>query len=280
MPTIRKAMPDDFERVYPLFSGFREPRPSKEKFQKLFIPRWGSEEAHVGFILEEEGEVVGYLGTLFSIREINGRKEKFCNLCTWIVKEEFRTEGLLLLFQVLRMKDVTVTNFTGNRVAPLLMKFGFRPLDAEARILLPFPSFGDECEVLFDASRIAPLLDSRDRRVFEDHREFDTPFALLKTREGNSLISFGRTKRKRLPLLEIHYLSRRDVFINHVGHLLPKLCFYTRTVGLMVGEHYLKGKTLPFSLSIPQRQIRLFRSSRVSVEEMDTMYSELQVLNL
>ena len=77
MPTIRKASPDDFDYVYPLFGGFHEPRPSKEEFRQLFVPRWGSDESHVGFILEENGEAVGYLGTLFSMREINGRMEKF-----------------------------------------------------------------------------------------------------------------------------------------------------------------------------------------------------------
>ena len=145
MPTIRKAIPDDFEYVYPLFKGFQEPRPSREEFQQLFIPHWGSDESYVGFILEENGEAVGYLGTLFSLRDINGRKEKFCNLCTWIVKEEYRSEGLPLLFQVLRMKDVTVTNFTGNRVAAILGKFDFKVLDKTLKILLPIPAFGSGC---------------------------------------------------------------------------------------------------------------------------------------
>jgi hypothetical protein len=280
MPTIRKATIDDFDHIYPLFSGFQEPRPLKEKFKQLFIPRWGSNETHVGFLLEENGQAVGYLGTLFSTRDMNGRKEKFCNLYTWIVKEEFRSEGLLLLFQVLRMKDVTVTNFTGNRVASLLMKFDFQVLDKTLKILLPIPALGDGCELIFDYSRIAALLDAHDRRVFDDHRDLKYPFVLLKTKDGNSLLSFKKVKRKRLPVLEVHYLSRRDVFLKHILHILVSLCLHTRTVGLMVGDHFLGDASLPFSITIPQRQIRLFRSKTVSPEEMDTMYSELQVLNL
>ena len=280
MPTIRKATPNDFNYVYPLFSGFREPRPSKDEFQQLFTLRWGSDESHVGFILEENGEAVGYLGTLFSIREINGRKEKFCNLYTWIIKEEYRSEGLPLLFQVLRMKDVTVTNFTGNRVASILMKFGFKPIDTTLKILLPVPALGDDCELIFDPARIAPLLDLPDRRVFEDHREFKYPFVFIKASDGNSLLSFKKVKRKYLPVLELHYLSSRDVFLKHIHHVLPALCVRTRVLGLMVGDHFLNGTFVPFSITIPQRQTRLFRSTTVAVEEMDTMYSELQVLNL
>jgi len=280
MPTIRKATSNDFEHVYPLFSGFHEPRPSKEEFGQLFVPRWGSDESHVGFILEENGEAVGYLGTLFSRREINGRMEKFCNLYTWIIKEEYRTEGLPLLFQVLSMKDVTVTNFTGNRVASILTKFGFKPIDTTLNVLLPLPALSDSCELIFDSAHIASLLDDHDHRVFDDHREFKYPFVLLKARDGLSLLSFKKVKRKYLPVLELHYLSGRDVFEKHIRHVLPTLCWQTHTLGLMVGDHFLNGTSVPFSITIPQRQIQLFRSATVSVEEMDTMYSELQVLNI
>jgi len=280
MPTIRKATPDDFEYVYPLFSGFHEPRPSKEEFRQLFVPRWGSDEPHVGFIFEENGAAVGYLGTLFSLREINGRIEKFCNLYTWNIKEEYRTEGLPLLFQVLRMKDVTVTNFTGNRVASILTRFGFKPMDVTLKILLPLPTWGDGCELIFDLARIAPLLNAHDRRVFDDHRGFRYPFVLLNARDGISLLSFKKVKRKYLPVLELHYLSERNIFLKHIRHVLPALCVRTRALGLMVGDHFLPGTSIPFSVTIPQRQLRLFRSTTVSTEEMDTMYSELQVLNI
>jgi hypothetical protein len=280
MPTIRKATIDDFDHIYPLFRGFQEPRPSREEFKQLFMPRWGSDETHVGFILEENREAVGYLGTLFSVRELNGRKEKFCNLCTWIVKEKYRTEGLPLLFQVLRMKDVTVTNFTGNRVASILRKFDFKVLDKTLKIVLPLPVIGDGCELVFDTARIVPLLDAHDRRVFEDHRDFNHSFIVLKTSDEVSLICFRKVKRKRLPLLEVHYLSGREVFLKHVRHALPSLCIRTGVVGLMIGEHFLGDVLIPFSITIPQRQMRLFRSKTVAAREMDTMYSELQILNL
>ena len=280
MPTIRKARLNDFEYVHPLFSGFHEPRPSKEEFRQLFVPRWGSDESYAGLILEENGEAVGYLGTLFSMREINGRVEKFCNLYTWIIKEEFRTEGLPLLFQVLKMKDVTITNFTGNRVASILIKFGFQPIDTTLRILLPLPALSDGCELIFDPAHIASLLDIHDRRIFDDHRDFKYPFVLLKASDGISLLSFKKVKRKYLPVLELHYLSGRNIFVKHIRHALPALCLRTASLGLMVGDHFLPGISIPFSITIPQRQLRLFRSTTVSLEEMDTMYSELQVLNI
>jgi len=280
MPTIRKALPNDFDYVYPLFSGFREPRPTREMFQRLFEKRWGSDEAHVGFILEEQGEAIGYLGTLFSIREINGRTEKFCNLCTWIVKEAYRSEGLPLLFQVLRLKHVTITNFTGARVAPILLKFGFTKLDETLKILFPLPALDANCQIIFDRNTIAPLLDAHDLHVFEDHRAFDTLFVLLQAPEGVSLLALRKTQRKNMPLMEVCYINGRSVFAKHIQHVLPALCWKMKVVGLMVGDHYLEGlKTSP-GLTIPQRETRLFRSTTVTKAEMDTLYSELQILNI
>jgi hypothetical protein len=178
------------------------------------------------------------------------------------------------------MKDVTITNFTGNRVAPILEKFDFKVLDKNLMILFPIPTFRNRCELIFDYSRMSPLLDAHDQRVFEDHREFKYSFVLLKAKDEVSLICFRKVKRKRLPVLEAHYLSGRDIFLKHLQHVLPALCIRTRSVGLMLSEHFLRGASLPFSITIPQRQMRLFRSKTVSIEEMDTMYSELQILNL
>jgi len=102
----------------------------------------------------------------------------------------------------------------------------------------------------------------------------------MKASDGLSLFSFKKVMRKYLPVLELHYLSERAVFLKHIRHVLPTLCLRTRTLGLMVGDHFLNGTSMPLSITIPQRQLRLFRSTTVSVREMDTMYSELQVLNI
>jgi hypothetical protein len=283
MTRVRKAFAEDFERVYPLFMGFREPRPDKETFRQLFVRRWDGNEDHFGCILEDDGKPVGFLGTVHSTRSIDGRPERFCNLSCWIVEKDYRTEGLSLLFNVLKEKDTTFTNFTGVKVAPILKHFGFSPLDEFSKILLPLPrpsALGCDCKVRLDAESFESQLDDADLRIYQDHLPFKFTHVLLSADNGYSYLIVQKVRRKRLPVAEVHYLSQLDSFLQHAPHLLPSLCLKLGVTGLLVGEHFLRGRVVRPALTIPQRLPRLFRSASVSAEEMDTLYSELQVLNL
>lgn len=284
MTSVRKALAEDFEEVYPLFQGFRAPRPDKETFRQLFVKRWDSRAEHFGYLLEEKGQPVGFLGALHSSREIEGRIEKFCNMSCWIVQEQHRSEGLSLLFQLLQEKDTTFTNFTGVKVAPILTRFKFRPLDTSAKILLPFPTrivFREPGGVLLGADRIAPHLSGHDRRILEDHRPFRYPHALFLGKSSYAYLVISKMRLKGLPVAKIHHLSHPDVFCRLAPALLPQFCLKAGVVGLLVGDHYLRGLTVQTAaVTFPHTLPYLVRSSSVSLEEMDTLYSELQVLNL
>jgi hypothetical protein len=284
MTSIRKALAEDFEKVYPLFHGFRAPRPDKETFRQLFVRRWDSREEHFGYILEEAGRPVGFLGALHSTRVIKGRIEKFCNMSCWIVQEQHRSEGLSLLFHLLQEKDTTFTNFTGVKVAPILTRFKFQPLDASARILLPFPTriaFREPGRVLLGADRIAPHLAEPDRRILEDHRPFRYPHALFLGKSSYSYLVTSKIYLKGLPVAKVHHLSHPDVFCRLAPALLPQFCLGAGVIGLLVGDHYLRDLSVhTAAVTFPHQLPYLVRSSSVSLEEMDTLYSELQVLNL
>src|ERR1700741_4322918 len=88
--TIEKAFPDDFERVYPLFEDFGISRLTRNHWHRLFTKNWDSTEDYCGYLLEQRGEVKGFLGLIFSERPINGGREKFCNMPSWTVKQEAR----------------------------------------------------------------------------------------------------------------------------------------------------------------------------------------------
>lgn len=104
---IAKARIADFERVYPLLQDFGISRITKDHWRRLFTRNWDSPEDYCGYLLDQDGEVKGFLGLLFSERTINGRLEKFCNMTSWMVKQESRGHSLQLFLEALKLKDCT-----------------------------------------------------------------------------------------------------------------------------------------------------------------------------
>jgi len=280
MSQVRPAFAEDFPSIYPLFSAFQAPRPPEEAFRRLFVRRWGSPHEHCGYLLEDGGRTVGFLGALFSRRPVGQREETFCNMTCWVVDEEPRSEGLLLLGRLLTLKDTTLTNFTANRVAPILRRTGFRDLAPNFKILFPLPLPSAPSSVVFEAERVRAGLDERNRRIFDDHVEFDRSQILLRNGERWCYMTGRRIYKKRMPVFQVHYLSSPADFATCMRTTGLRLCRRLRVAGVLVSEHFLAGVPFWPALTVPQRQAFLFRSKSVQAAEMDLMYSELQVLNL
>src|SRR5262245_50374537 len=133
MATVEKATPAMFDDIYPLLLELDKTH-SIEKWRTIFDYQWESGEGYVGYTLVDGRKVVGFNGALFSRRIIGGREVKFCNLTSWIVKEQYRTESLRLVFPILNLKGYTFTNLTMNdRAWDVAKRLGFKNLDANIR---------------------------------------------------------------------------------------------------------------------------------------------------
>ena len=115
MINIRKAQKKDFNDIYKLIiNSHSDNTISKDEWEKLFINHWTKSFSDYGFVLQNNKNIVGFLGTIFSERIVNDKRLLFCNLSTWVVLKEFRQYSLLLLFKVLKKKDIIITAFTAS----------------------------------------------------------------------------------------------------------------------------------------------------------------------
>ena len=127
MPRIKKVYPEDFDLIYPLLLGYNNQRITKEDWRQLFVNHWDNDEQYLGLALVDQDEYIGFIGLLFSKRIIDDKEYKFCNINNWIVKEQYRSQSLLQLLHVLKLKDYTFTNLTPiPEIIPIFKKLGFR----------------------------------------------------------------------------------------------------------------------------------------------------------
>lgn len=283
MVTIEKARSEDFERIYPLLLGFNSDKLSKNDWKQVFINHWNVPEDYHGFILVKDGEVKGFLGAIFSTRVFNGQVEKFCNMTSWIVDEGCRGQSLLLILELLKLKNYTITNFTASQgVSVILQKIGFTPIETQQQLLLPVPTFSlnkrtYHCE--FKREAIGQKLSEADFKIFEDHLAFDCTHILITSGRDYCYLIVKRIKRRHLPFAKVHYLSNAGLFIKAQDSLRVKICVNLKVAGLLVAERYLKGHQLRYDKKFPREYGAFYKSTKIRPEEIDTLYSEMILLH-
>jgi len=175
MVDVRPATPDRFEDVLPLLLGFGNAAMEREDWRRmLFDLPWRVDESHRGYVLEDGSRTVGFLGTIFSTRRIQGMSRRFCNLAAWIVAEPYRANSVQLLLPVLGMRDTTIVNLTASPTAhEIFLKLGFATLE-DRQILVPLlPDLGGFAHpggTITDLDAIRGALDEPGRSILDDMR--------------------------------------------------------------------------------------------------------------
>ena len=128
---VRPVSRPDVDGLIPLLSrGFDHPWPPEE-WRRILDLRSTGKQPNLGFVLESNGVLVGFLGAIYSERLVAGRLERFCNLTSWYTEPEFRSSGTLLLMAVLSQPGYTFTTLTPSPTGTQVIKaLGFRPLES------------------------------------------------------------------------------------------------------------------------------------------------------
>ena len=285
MVKVEKVDCADFKDVQDTLINFWG-KGSEEKWRKLFEYRWERDEDYCGLALRDDGQTVGFIGMIFSRRRINGRVEKFCNLSSWFVREEYRTRAVSLLLPLLRMRDYTITDLTPSRtVYQIQQKLGFKDLDAHGRILLPFGRrlFGAKhlaVQTTHAEADIRQILSAVHLKIFDDHHDYQCEHFLLSAGKRYCYIIYSRHKRKRLPFVYIHYISDQDLFGQTYPQIRGAIMSHARVCFAVIDSRLVAGLKLPVSFCLPYRTPKQYLSSSLEPTQIDNLYSELVLLNL
>lgn len=268
--------PEVYERLLRRFS----PRVPRELFERAFVPRGWHDDDHYGYVLCSGGQPVGVLGTLFSRRQVDGRELQFCNLHNWYVEPDHRANSLLLMRQVLALRDCILTDLSpSGEVVAISTRLGFTRLDRSILLLPPLPWRGGAAAEIIDLQqhpeRAAELLTPAEQQIYRDHQAIDCSHHIVLSDEGRCYLVSSRQASRWLPHALIHHVSQPQIFARHHGAIRARLHagYY-----LAVCRDHLAGATIPYSFRTDSNH-RLVRGE-CPAAAVDTLYSEFALFKL
>jgi N-acetylglutamate synthase-like GNAT family acetyltransferase len=278
---IRRAVPSDLLAVFKLVSSSPLTRLPLVARQRGFSPVWGGQEPYFGYLLEDEGEVVGFLGTLHTRREIQGKMEDLCELYSWYVRPKYRNQSINLLMPVLaqrRTKTIFVTPTL--KAHGLLRQLGFQDLETSLLLFFPVPMGLRSVEIVTDPWRVPEHLDGEDLRIFNDHKDIHCLHMLLRERgrPGRPAVyAMVKTMRRRWfeRFGRVLYTSDPERFAALLGSVCWRLCARHRWTFMAADARAFEGiRPSTYSKQIPRGIPTQFISTRLQASDILPLYSQ------
>src|SRR3990167_1070523 len=283
--TIKKTVASDFEKIYPLLVDFDSPY-MRDDWKRIFYYQWDSAEDHVGYHLEKNTEIIGFMGLIFSCRNKNEVCYQFCNITSLIVKSEYRAATILLLRKLMGYPN---TIFTGlgpiEESFRLLTLMGFVPFEDHYKIIPVINGlFFRKKNILVDESENAfHKLDAKNKRIFLDHLHLKCKCIVFSYKNENHLFIYGVTIQKHhhrsINKIHVHYVSDLTFLNKNIHEILnifrSRVGFFS---ALYIDKRLISDKVYVFSLNKKISPPRIRNKNFIDKIEIDSLYSEKLLL--
>jgi len=315
MYIVRKAYKDDFEKVYPLFRFFYNEKITKDQWKNLFEPMCKElNNDFFGYLLEniQTKDVDGFLGCIFSLRNINGQAHKICSFTSWVVKPDLKAQKMSfkLVDAAFELKgyDFQVLTPVKRKAIIKIERWGFQPYELKLKTILPFyVIFHKKFNILVNNEKIKPFLNLHETKVFDDH-SFNNSFHILFYNNNESLyVIFKPTLfnknilnssmiyklilkfwyklfnkeifKAKINLGFVHYISNVSLFNRNLNYVARVICERFCLKGLAVNQKDISKKAINI-IDNDLNTFGLYKSETLNQEDFDTLYSEFILLDL
>ena len=282
-PRVRAVVPDDIPAVTRFLGRQFGDHLIPAQWSALFHYPWMAEKPDLGHLLEVGGEVKGFIGIVYAMRQVKGELRLVGNLSSWVIDDDLRGMGVSLMLAALRRRNCTFTNLTPSAIsAEVSARLGFRSIGARKFVLPPltgaatlFAAWG--ASVVTKLEQMRPNLTAVQRLIADDHGNFCR--YLLLERNGERLFVVTRRRIKYfLPLCEILHVSSKSLFQEHLELVKLVALSQNRAVSLSVDERFLlRPPRIAYTVPRPV----LYKSDDVlEPDDIDNLYSEYALLDL
>lgn len=235
--------------------------------------------ANHGFVVRDEGRIVGGIGAYYAERQIRGQTERFCNITSWCVLDAYRQQSMRLAMALLGQKGFHFTNFSPTKVVGASLKFlKFKELDERVAVVLNLPRFSG-AKLLTKPADIEAALEGEALRAWREHRRFPWLQHVVFGRPGRWChVIWKRRSFKGLPAADILYVGDRAVFDESFGRLATHFAL-RGIVSTHVPMRCVDRAPKPSKMRSGFNP-KLFLSETLDAKDIDCLYSETVALDL
>ncbi|MCB1667826.1 MAG: hypothetical protein R3E73_03945 [Porticoccaceae bacterium] len=242
---------------------------------------WLEDAPNHGFMLQAEGQIVGVLCAIYSLQNIEGRTEKFCNPHTWCVLEPYRSKSVPLVLSVIRQEGYHFTMFSPNKEGEQIFSYlGFKPLDRSKLVLPHTPSpkrFKKDEIFTHDLTQYLPPTLAK---CAEDHQPYPWVHSFaFRSGDEYCLVFYKPGKYKKMPCANITYISNKSLFSRCWGAVKNHLLFKKGLLVTRIDARFLENPPR-LSFKTLDGPARFYLSNTAGPADIEYIYSELTVMNL
>lgn len=279
MAELRPVLESDVSAVCEFLGKNMHRGMKAHEYRALFSYSWMTDKPGMGYLLEEGGQIVGFLGAIYSCRRIRGKMEQFCNLTNWCVLPQFRNKSLKLLFALLGQQEQTVVNLSPSReVQDVFRAMSYLPLDKFKLFSLPFVHFWTltgRGRILHEGAELRAVLDQPQQEIVRHHSGTGCRFIVIAEGQRTCLVGSKRRKKQGVPFTEILHASDPDLLRRNFERVKLFLMLRDRTPLLAIDERLLE---IRLPLMLPYSRPSYFQSQSIDPHLIDNLYSELALL--
>lgn len=240
---------------------------------------WDKSRPNYGFLLRDDGKVVGGIGAFYAARTIRGKTEHFCNITSWCVLDSHRQQSMRLAMAVIGQPGYHFTDFSPTAVVSKSLRFlKFKGLDERQAVILNLPlPFGGK--LFHRPADIERSLDGPALQVYRDHATFPWLSHVL-VGDGRTWchVIYKRDHFKGFAAAKVLYLSDADLFDRHFRRLSAHF-LRQGLVSTHVDYRFLKRELWPSAIR-EGFNVKVFLSPTLQPEDIDYLYSESVALDL
>jgi hypothetical protein len=279
-PTIEPVTAETLPEFAAFLHANLEPARSPSAWTEGLDKSWGMRPPNHGYVLRDQGKIVGGIGAYYAERTIKGQPQRVCNITSWCVLDAYRKQSMRLAMALIAQKGYHFTDFSPTRIVGGVLQFlKFRPMDARQTVIinLPWPAIGSE--LLVQREDIEKVLQGDALLAYRDHAAFPwLRHVLIGTANKWCHVIYKRTRFKWLPSAHVLYLSDPAIFEQHYC----RLARYFIAHGLAsthVECRFLLRRPWPSAIR-SGFNAKVYLSPTLSDNDIDYLYSETMALDL